>query len=88
MAKIPSPCIDVCAYKRGGHCRGCSMTRTQKAAFKTIKGGKAQSAFVTMIRQQQTFLGGYKEWEKAYAKKVRKKERAARNAQGLEKDGQ
>ncbi|MEM6670690.1 MAG: DUF1289 domain-containing protein, partial [Pseudomonadota bacterium] len=25
--KLPSPCIDVCKFRRAGHCIGCSMTK-------------------------------------------------------------
>ena len=37
MAKIPSPCIGVCKYKREGHCIGCSMTEDQKKQQKLMK---------------------------------------------------
>ena len=36
MAKILSPCIDICKFKREGHCIGCSMTKAQKSTFKAV----------------------------------------------------
>ena len=27
--KLPSPCIDVCKFRRAGHCIGCSMTKSR-----------------------------------------------------------
>ncbi|MEM7463357.1 MAG: DUF1289 domain-containing protein, partial [Pseudomonadota bacterium] len=38
--KIPSPCVDVCKYKRQGHCIACSMTKAQKSQFKKLKNDK------------------------------------------------
>ena len=35
--KTPSPCIDVCKFRREGHCIGCSMTKAQKSMFKKLK---------------------------------------------------
>lgn len=73
MPKTPSPCIDVCKFKREGHCIGCSMTKPQKSMFKTLKKNAHRSAFLTMLRAQQAQLGKYAGWQIAYAKKCRKK---------------
>ncbi|WP_224825066.1 DUF1289 domain-containing protein [Cognatishimia sp. MH4019] len=73
MSKVPSPCIDVCKFKRQGHCIGCSMTKPQKSLFKQLKKAKHQQAFVHMLVSQQDALGKYKHWAEAYAKKCRKK---------------
>ena len=73
MSKIPSPCIDVCKFKRDGHCIGCSMTKAQKSAFKALKTGAQREAFVELVVAQQAVLGRYAHWEKAYEKKCRKK---------------
>ncbi|MFN3208336.1 MAG: DUF1289 domain-containing protein [Roseovarius sp.] len=73
MSKVPSPCIDVCKFKRAGHCIGCSMTKAQKSAFKQMKNDKQREAFVELLTAQQTVMGRYKHWEGAYAKKCRKK---------------
>ncbi|MFP7674453.1 DUF1289 domain-containing protein [Marivita sp. S0852] len=73
MAKIPSPCIDVCKFKRAGHCIGCSMTKAQKSLFKDLKKDKHRLAFVEMLQRQQDALGKYSHWKLAYAKKLKKK---------------
>jgi len=73
MSKIPSPCIDVCKFKRDGHCIGCSMTKAQKSAFKQLKKNKQREAFVELVVAQQCVMGRYKHWERAYAKKCKKK---------------
>jgi len=71
--KVPSPCIDVCKFKRGGHCIGCSMTKVQKKVFKGLKRTKQKDAFVTMLIHQQSDLGHYAHWAPAYARKCMKK---------------
>ena len=48
MAKIPSPCIGVCKFRREGHCIGCSMTKAQKKLAKSIKKPEQQDAFLTL----------------------------------------
>lgn len=72
-SKLPSPCIDVCKFRREGHCIGCSMTKEQKKLFKSLKKGPLQEAFVTMLVHQQAALGRYSHWTEAYLKKLRKK---------------
>ncbi|KUJ81193.1 DUF1289 domain-containing protein [Ruegeria profundi] len=71
--KIPSPCIDVCKFRRAGHCIGCSMTKSQKKLFKAIKRPDQQEAFVEMLVCQQKQMGRYTHWGPAYLKKLRKK---------------
>lgn len=73
MAKTPSPCIDVCKFKRGGHCIGCSMTEDQNKLFKSLKKADQRAAFVEMLVGQQAGLGRYGHWAEAYRKKCRKK---------------
>lgn len=74
MAKnLPSPCIDVCKFRRAGHCIGCSMTKTQKKMFKALKKPDQQHAFVEMLMRQQRDLGKYAHWGPAYARKCAKK---------------
>ena len=72
-SKIPNPCIDVCKYKREGHCIGCAMTKAQKSLFKSLKKDKHRAAFVLMLQRQQDALGKYKAWRAAYARKCAKK---------------
>ncbi|MEJ6389501.1 DUF1289 domain-containing protein [Gymnodinialimonas ulvae] len=71
--KVPSPCIDVCKFRRGGHCIGCSMTKAQKSLFKQLKKPAHRRAFVEMLQAQQTALGKYKHWSPEYARKCLKK---------------
>lgn len=73
MSKTPSPCIDVCKFKREGHCIGCSMTKSQKALFKQLKRNKHREAFVEMLLAQQRMLGRYTHWTPAYLRKCLKK---------------
>ncbi len=73
MSKVPSPCIDVCKFKRAGHCIGCSMTKAQKSMFKKLKKDSHRAAFVEMLIAQQRQMGKYGAWGPAYAKKCAKK---------------
>ncbi|WP_342077832.1 DUF1289 domain-containing protein [Yoonia sp. SS1-5] len=73
MPKTPSPCIDVCKYKRAGHCIGCSMTKAQKSLFKQLRKNGHRDGFITMLIAQQNQMGGFGGWPGAYAKKCRKK---------------
>ena len=73
MSKTPSPCIDVCKYKRQGHCIGCAMTKAQKSLFKALKKDSHRAAFVDMLLAQQGQMGGFDGWKIAYAKKCKKK---------------
>ena len=73
MSKVPSPCIDVCKFKRAGHCIGCSMTKAQKSMFKKLKSNKHREAFVEMLIAQQRQMGKYTAWGPAYSKKCAKK---------------
>lgn len=71
--KLPSPCIDVCKFRRAGHCIGCSMTKPQKKAFKRLKRPDEQAGFVEMLMCQQKQMGRYTHWQPAYQKKLKKK---------------
>lgn len=73
MSKTPSPCIDVCKFKRQGHCIGCSMTKAQKTLFKSLKKDTHREAFIEMLTAQQDKLGKYSHWQSGYLKKLRKK---------------
>ena len=69
MTKPYSPCVKICKYREDGHCVGCSMTKTQKKISKKLKSKDTQTAFLRLIRMQQTCLGGYEDWEKAHLAK-------------------
>ena len=73
MAKTPSPCIDVCKFKREDHCIGCTMTKAQKSLFKSLKTNKHRDAFVQMLVGQQSRLGKYRHWAPQYLAKCLKK---------------
>jgi len=73
MAKTPSPCIDVCKFKRQGHCIGCSMTKAQKTLLKELKKNQSRDAFIEMLVQQQGRLGQYSHWAPEYLKKCKRK---------------
>lgn len=45
-ASAPSPCIDVCKYKRKGRCIGCSMTKAEKESFPHNGGPDQKRAFI------------------------------------------
>ncbi|MGR3467795.1 MAG: DUF1289 domain-containing protein [Shimia sp.] len=71
--KTPSPCIDVCKFKREGHCIGCSMTKAHKSMFKSLKKETHRVAFVEMLITQQQAMGRYRHWAPAYLRKCLKK---------------
>ncbi|MEO0386939.1 MAG: DUF1289 domain-containing protein [Pseudomonadota bacterium] len=73
MSRTPSPCIDVCKFKREGHCIGCSMTKPQKSMYKSLKKEAHRAAFVQMLVAQQKALGRYTHWAPAYLRKCLKK---------------
>lgn len=73
MPKLPSPCIDVCKYKRAGHCIACSMTKPQKKTFKSLKKEDQRHGFVQLVMAQQAQMGKFRAWPDAYEKKCRKK---------------
>lgn len=72
-AKIPSPCIGVCKFKRAGHCIGCSMTKDQKTIFKSLKKPAHRRAFVELLNAQQHRMGKFSHWTAIYDRKCRKK---------------
>jgi len=73
MSKTPSPCIDICKYKRAGHCIACSMTKPQKKAFKALRNDGQRRGFVQLVMAQQAIMGKFKAWPGIYTKKCRKR---------------
>ncbi|MEM7732235.1 MAG: DUF1289 domain-containing protein [Pseudomonadota bacterium] len=71
--KLPSPCVDVCKYKREGHCVACSMTKAQKKQFKSLKKADQRADFIDMLINQQAKLGTSAAWPSIYAKRCAKK---------------
>lgn len=45
----PSPCIDVCKYKRQGRCIGCWMTKAEKESFPHHGGADAKREFIEAL---------------------------------------
>ena len=73
MAKIPSPCVDVCKFKLNGRCIGCAMTKKQKKMFRRLKSGRKRLRFITDLVDEQTALGRHDYWRKMYLRKCKKK---------------
>ena len=48
-ADAPSPCVDVCKYKRQGRCVGCAMTKEEKQSFPHHGSGVAKKAFIEAL---------------------------------------
>ena len=71
--KIPSPCVDVCKFKRAGHCIACGMTKKQKKSFKKLDNRKKKLKFLLLLMKQQDDQGGFPMWPRAYRKRCRKK---------------
>ena len=71
--KLPSPCVDVCKYKRKGHCIACSMTKAQKSIYKTLKSDKQREGFISLLVAQQATLGAFPAWPEMYQKRCIKK---------------
>ncbi len=44
-ADAPSPCVDVCKYKRAGRCVSCMMTKAEKDSFPRSGSAEAKKAF-------------------------------------------
>ena len=77
MSAVPSPCVDVCKYRKNGLCIGCAMTEREKKAFKTLEGKARRRAFLAALIARQAETGDFRHWQKAYARKCRKKGVAA-----------
>ena len=77
MAKVPSPCIGTCKFRRpgpaGAHCIGCSMTEAQKKIGKRLKKRRQAEAFVALVMAQQATMGRFAHWKPAYLKRCLKR---------------
>ncbi|MEO0635282.1 MAG: DUF1289 domain-containing protein [Pseudomonadota bacterium] len=72
-SKVTSPCIGVCKYTDGKLCRGCTMTKPEKKAFKKLKGKKVRAAFVQELMGRLVSRGRYPKWARAYRNRCQKK---------------
>ncbi len=69
-ASAPSPCVDVCKYKRAGRCVGCSMTKAEKDSFPSSAGAAAKRAFFeTLFERLRTEHKNPAFWAIAYRRK-------------------
>ncbi|MBZ8132098.1 DUF1289 domain-containing protein [Afifella sp. IM 167] len=71
--EAPSPCIDVCKYKRKGRCIGCSMTKEEKSLFKRLDQKADKKAFFREIVARLEEQRGLGFWAVAYRKKCEKR---------------
>ncbi|WP_026380384.1 DUF1289 domain-containing protein [Afifella pfennigii] len=69
----PSPCIDVCKYKRKGRCIGCSMTKEEKSLFKRLDAKADKKAFFRELVARLEQQGGLAFWATAYRRKCDKR---------------
>lgn len=56
-ARAPSPCIDVCKYKRQGRCIGCSMTKLEKQMFPQSGSADQKKAFIETLMENLDKIG-------------------------------
>lgn len=71
--KLPSPCLDVCKYKRKGACIACAMSKSEKSSFKKLDSNKKRRRFIAELLVKQDEMGGFGHWPPAYRRKCRKK---------------
>ncbi len=74
-AKAPSPCIDVCKFRDGGHCIGCTMTRDEKKRFKRLEGKAEKRAFFLVLIDRLEARGRLDYWTRMYRRRCERKER-------------
>ncbi|MDE0924740.1 DUF1289 domain-containing protein [Aurantimonas coralicida] len=69
-ATAPSPCVDICKYKRQGRCVGCSMTKAEKQAFPSSGGAEQKREFIeTLIGRLQESARNPAFWIMSYRRK-------------------
>ena len=80
MAKVASPCIGVCTFRRSGpagsHCIACSMTKAQKKLSKRARRPAEAEAMLALVMAQQAVMGRYDHWRGAYLERAARKGRA------------
>lgn len=65
----PSPCLDVCKFKRRGHCIACGMNKVQKRSYEGLRDPAAQEAFIATLMEQQVEVGSSRTWPADFARK-------------------
>ena len=69
-ATAPSPCVDICKYKRQGRCVGCSMTKAEKQAFPSSGGAAQKRDFIeTLIARLRESARNPAFWVMSYRRK-------------------
>ena len=71
--KVPSPCLDVCKYKRKGACIACAMSKKEKSCFKKLDSNKKRRKFLSELLEKQEEMGGFTHFSPAYRRKCAKK---------------
>ena len=72
----PSPCIDVCKYKRAGRCIGCSMTKDEKKGFGRLVDKEEKKQFFRTLIGRLDAMRALPFWAGAYRRKCERKGRA------------
>ena len=68
-ADAPSPCVNVCKYKRQGRCVGCTMTKAEKDAFPQSGSGPMKKAFIMGLIERVSKERNPAFWAIAYRRK-------------------
>lgn len=72
-ADAPSPCIDICKFREGGRCIGCSMTKPEKKRFKRMAKKPEKKAFFAELVKRLDSMGRLKGWSRVYRRKCDRK---------------
>ncbi|MEM6849229.1 MAG: DUF1289 domain-containing protein [Pseudomonadota bacterium] len=72
MAKVLSPCIDVCKFTNQGRCVGCDMTKKEKKTFKRLATPKKKRSFVVNLAARTAGSDIGRRWARAYRRKCEK----------------
>ncbi|KAA0971623.1 DUF1289 domain-containing protein [Aureimonas fodinaquatilis] len=68
-ANAPSPCVDVCKYKRQGRCVGCTMTKAEKDSFPASGNAAMKKAFFETVIARVSQERNPAFWAIAYRRK-------------------
>ncbi|WP_102960951.1 DUF1289 domain-containing protein [Mangrovicella endophytica] len=71
-ATAPSPCVDVCKYKRQGRCVGCTMTKAEKDSYPRSGSGASKRAFFETLIARMAEHKNPAFWAMAYRRKCEK----------------
>nr|WP_192843012.1 DUF1289 domain-containing protein [Aureimonas frigidaquae]BAT27794.1 hypothetical protein [Aureimonas frigidaquae] len=68
----PSPCVDICKYKRQGRCVGCTMTKAEKDAFPQSGSAEMKRDFILRVVERVSLERNPAFWAMAYRRKCAK----------------